>query len=70
MPRKLRTNRLRAAVKDFEAAWLCGNRKDGFMYSLHHDFVHEELWNRAGDHENFHWEIGMDFPEKIERPAK
>ena len=27
MPRKIRTNKRRAAVKDFEAAWLAGDRK-------------------------------------------
>jgi hypothetical protein len=53
MPRKIRTNKRRAAVKDFEAAWLEGDREAGFMYSLHHTFVHQELWERAGDHENF-----------------
>jgi hypothetical protein len=33
----------RGAVKDFEAAWLEGDRKAGFMYSLHHTFVHQAL---------------------------
>jgi hypothetical protein len=63
MPVKRRSSKHRAAVKDFEAAWLAGDRKVGFMYSLHHDFVHQELWDRAGDHEAFFWEPGMDCPE-------
>lgn len=66
MPRKIRTNKRRGAVKDFESDWLEGNPNAGmlgFMYSLHHDFVHQELWDRAGDHENFHWSPGMQYPE-------
>ncbi len=65
MPQKVRTNKRRGAIKDFEAAWLCGNRKEGSMYSLHHTFVHQELWDRAGDHERFHWSPGMQYPESI-----
>jgi hypothetical protein len=69
MPRKIRNNKRRGAVKDFEAAWLNGDREAGFFYSLHHDFVHRELWERAGDHENFYWEEGMQWPVPIETGA-
>ena len=62
MPKR-RASKHRGAVKDFEAAWLEGDREPGFMYSLLHDFVHQELWNRAGDSENFRWEPGMRWPE-------
>ncbi len=67
----IRSKKLKAkgAVKDFEAAWLRGDRKEGFMYSLHHNFVRQELWDRAGDHENFHWEPGMQWPEPIGEAA-
>ncbi len=65
MPKR-RTSKHRGAVKDFEAAWLEGDREAGFMYSLHHTFVHQALWDRSGDHENFHWEPGMQYPEPIE----
>jgi hypothetical protein len=64
MPKR-RTSKHRGAVKDFEAAWLDGDRKAGFMYSLHHNFVHRELWDRAGDSENFFWKEGMQYPEPI-----
>ena len=63
MARKIKTNKRRAAVKNFEAAWLRGDREAGFMYSLHHDFVHQELWERAGDDESFFWNPGMQYPE-------
>jgi hypothetical protein len=66
MPRKIRSNKHRVALKDFEAAWLAGDRKAGFLYSLHHDFVHRELWDRAGDHENYHWTEGMKWPVPID----
>jgi hypothetical protein len=62
MPKR-RTSKHRGAVKDFEAAWLEGDNKAGFMYSLHHTFVHQELWDRAGDHETMFWEPGMRYPE-------
>jgi hypothetical protein len=65
MPKR-RTSKHRGAVKDFEAAWLDGDREAGFMYSLHHDFVHRELWDRAGDHENFFWQEGMRGPVPID----
>jgi hypothetical protein len=64
MPKR-RTNKHRGAVKDFEAAWLEGDRKAGFLYSLNHDFVRQELWDRAGDHEAFFWEPGMQYPEPL-----
>jgi hypothetical protein len=66
---KRRTNKHRAPVKDFEAAWLEGDRKAGFMYSLHHTFVHQALWDRAGDHEAMYWQPGMRYPEPIETEA-
>jgi hypothetical protein len=62
MPKR-RTSKHRGAVKDFEAAWLKGDREAGFMYSLHHTFVHQELWDRAGDNDAFVWKPGMSFPE-------
>jgi hypothetical protein len=62
MPKR-RTSKHRGAVKDFEAAWLGGDRKAGFMYSLNHTFVRQALWDRAGDHGNFHWSPGMQYPE-------
>jgi hypothetical protein len=64
MPKR-RTSKHRGAVKDFEAAWLDGDREAGFMYSLHHDFVHRELFDRAGDEENFYWGEGMQYPIPI-----
>jgi hypothetical protein len=27
--------------------------------------VHQELWDRAGDHESMHWNPGMSYPEPI-----
>ena len=62
MPKR-RTSKHRGTVKDFEAAWLVGDQEAGFLYSLHHDFVHEELWSRAGNFEEYFWEAGMSFPE-------
>jgi len=69
MPRKIRNNKRRGAVTDYEAAWLVGGNKEDayvFLYSLHHDFVHRELWDRAGDDENFHWAEGMQWPVAID----
>jgi hypothetical protein len=40
--------------------------KAGFMYSLNHGFVHQALWDRAGDSENFRWEPGMRWPQPID----
>lgn len=68
MPVKRRTSKHRGAIQDFEAAWLVGNEKDTyvFMYSLSHGFVHRELWDKHGDHENFFWEEGMQYPVPID----
>jgi hypothetical protein len=65
---KRRTNKHRGAVKEWEAAWLRGDRKEGFLYSLNHDFIRQELWDRAGDKDNFFWNPGThgDYPEPIE----
>jgi hypothetical protein len=62
MPKR-RTNKHRGAINQYEAAWLDGNRKVGFLYSLNHDHVLQALWDRCGDSENFRWEPGMDYPE-------
>jgi hypothetical protein len=73
MPRKIRNDKRRGAVKDFEAAWLDSDRDSdiGFLYSLNHDFVHRELWDRAGDSENLYWTEGMDWPvPKDESPKQ
>jgi hypothetical protein len=65
MPKR-RTSKHRGAINEYEAAWLEGDRQKGFMYSLNHGLVRQELWDRAGDHESFHWKLGMRFPEPIE----
>jgi hypothetical protein len=66
MPVKRRSSKHRGAIKQYEAAWLEGDRETGFLYSLNHDFVREALWNRAGDHESLYWEPGMDYPQPID----
>ncbi|SHG69525.1 hypothetical protein SAMN05444169_3704 [Bradyrhizobium erythrophlei] len=62
MPKR-RTNKHRGAISEHHAAWLDGDRKAGFLVSLNHGFVLQELWDRAGDSENFRWEPGMQYPE-------
>jgi hypothetical protein len=69
MPVKRRTSEHRGALNEYEMAWLEGDRKVGFLWSLNHTFMRQELWDRAGDHENFFWEPGMRFPEPIEMEA-
>jgi hypothetical protein len=32
-----------------------------------HDFVLQELGNRAGDHETMQWEPGMSYPKSIDK---
>ena len=61
MPKR-RTNKHRGACKVYETAWLEGDRHVGFLFSHNHDFVLQELWDRAGDHELFFWEAGMSYP--------
>ena len=39
------------------------NRKGSFPYCLNHDFIRQELWNRAGDHDTMRWNPSMDYPE-------
>jgi hypothetical protein len=60
---KKRLDKRRGAISAHEAAWLRGVRKEGFMYSLNHTFIREELWDRAGDLEAMCWEPGMQYPE-------
>jgi hypothetical protein len=62
---KRRTNKHRGALNSYEQAWLEGDRKVGFLYSLNHGFIRQELWDRAGDHENFHWNPSMRYPEPL-----
>jgi hypothetical protein len=64
MPVKRHSSKHRGAINQYEAAWLEGDRKAGFLYSLNHDFVHQALWDRAGDHETMFWESGMRYPER------
>ena len=49
MALRRKSSKTRGSLNTYEAAWLEGDREAGFMHSLHHDFVHQELWNRAGD---------------------
>jgi hypothetical protein len=64
MPKR-RTNKHRGSCNEHQAAWLEGNREAGFMVSLNHDFVLQELWGRCGNHDAFFWESGMSFPEPL-----
>jgi hypothetical protein len=59
---KKRLDKRRAAISQHEAAWLRGERDCGFV-EFKRDEQLQGLWDRAGDDENFHWEIGMDYPE-------
>ena len=61
MPVKRRTNKHRGALNEYQAAWLEGN-EHGWMVGLNPDDVLHALWNRAGDHESFHWEPGQHYP--------
>jgi hypothetical protein len=65
MPKR-RSSKHRGSLNEHEAAWLESDRKAGFLYSLHHDFVHQELWDRCGDEESFFFEPGMRWPERVE----
>jgi hypothetical protein len=62
MPVKRRSSKHRGAINQYEAAWLDSNREVGFLYSRNHDHVLRALWDRCGDHENFQWSPGMDYP--------
>jgi hypothetical protein len=64
MPVKRRTSKHRGALNEYQAAWLEGN-KHGWLVGLNHDDVLQALWDRAGEHENIHWEPGMHFPKPI-----
>jgi hypothetical protein len=66
MPVKRRTNKYHGAITEHQAAWLRGDRKDGFFFSGNHDFMKQELWDSHGDTEHFHWETGMWFPVPID----
>jgi hypothetical protein len=48
MALRRKSSKTRGSLNTYEAAWLEGDREAGFMHSLHHDFVHQELWKRAG----------------------
>jgi hypothetical protein len=64
---KRRTSKHHGTLKHWEADWLRGEEKDDyvFMYSLTHDFIKRELWDKAGDEENFYWTEGMRYPAPI-----
>jgi hypothetical protein len=64
MPKR-RSSKHHGSIKAHEAAWLEGDHEAGFMFSLNHDFIHQELWDRCGDHESFYWEVGMRYPVPI-----
>jgi hypothetical protein len=68
MPKR-RTNKHRGAVNEYEAAWLEGDQEIGFLYSLNHTFVRQELWDRAGDHDAMFWKPGMSYPLPIDEAA-
>jgi hypothetical protein len=36
-----------------------------FLYSLTHNFIKRELWDKAGDEEHFFWIEGMLYPAPI-----
>jgi hypothetical protein len=59
---KKRLAKHRGTISEYHAAWLEGDRKAGFLVSLNHAFVLQELWDAHGDHESFYWEPGMDYP--------
>ena len=40
---KRRTGKHRGALNSYEKAWLEGDRKVGFLYSLNHGFMRQEL---------------------------
>jgi hypothetical protein len=63
MPVKRRSSKHRGALNSYEKAWLEGNRKESFPYCLNHDFIRQELWDRAGDHDTMRWNPSMDYPE-------
>jgi hypothetical protein len=62
MPQKIRNNKNRGAINQYEAAWLEGDQH-GWLVGLNPDDVLQALWDRAGDHENFFWESGQHYPE-------
>ena len=64
MPKR-RNNKRRDAITEHDAAWLRGDQDCGFV-QFKRDEELQELWDRAGNHEAFHWEPGMGFPEAID----
>jgi hypothetical protein len=65
MPVRRRNLKCRAAIDADEAAWLVGDHDCGFVQFKHWDQL-EDLWEKHGDTDNFHWHRGMYFPEPIE----
>ena len=65
MPRKYRTSKKRAALNEYESAWLQAD-KHGWLVGLNHDDTLQALWDRAGNHDTMYWEPGMHFPEPKE----
>jgi hypothetical protein len=61
MPVKRRNNKRRGAINEYEEAWLEGD-KHGWFVGVNPDDFLQALWDRAGDHENFHWEPGQHHP--------
>jgi hypothetical protein len=47
MPKR-RTNKHRGACNVYESAWLEGDRKVGFLFSLNHDFVLQPFGTAVG----------------------
>jgi hypothetical protein len=65
---KRRNSKRHGRLTDFEAKWLLGpddNDNSVFMYSLTHNFIKRELWDRAGDTDNMFWTEGMRYPAPI-----
>jgi hypothetical protein len=67
---KKRLAKHRGAISEHHAGWLVGDRKAGFLVSLNHGLVLEELWDTRGDHENFHWEPGHEISRTNRRSGR
>jgi len=65
MPRKIRTNKRRAAISDNEIAWLRGE-KSGFFRFKHKDEL-EALWESCGDDSKMFYRRGMACPITLEK---
>ena len=61
---KKRLDKRRGSVSDDEAAWLRGDHHCGFVEFRRDDEL-QALFNSHGDHDAFHWEPSMRFPEPV-----